>query len=275
MNYLYTIILGALRGLGGCLPISESGHLALVGTFLEIPAQVAENGGLDSIFHLALLAAVILAFPGTVLKMFTGFFSMIGGVFTGKFKWKKASRYQIMAVYVLLAAVPTVVVYFILQSLALNPHLILVGAMLLINAGLLFIGSHSLCQDWTMLDMKPSHSLKLGLFQGAAGFLPGLSRGGTTLTMCINMGFKPAEALEFSFMMSLPAILLNAIPGLFELKALALLPVGAIIAGGAAALILGYLSIRLMKWIIGNDRLGIFMFYSAVAGIAAIILNFV
>ncbi|MBQ8893664.1 MAG: undecaprenyl-diphosphate phosphatase [Clostridia bacterium] len=272
MNYIYGIILGLLRGLGGTLPISESGHELILQKLVQFPAELLENAGLEMLLQLAVLAAVVIAFYQTVWKLLAGFCTMIGGIFTGKFKWRKAGPYQMMAVYLLVGTVPLLIMGYVQQFFTLSGNLILAGVLMLANAGLIFIGTHSLCHNWTMLDMKTGHALKLGLFQAAAEFLPGLSRTGTTISMARNMGFKKETALEFSFMLTIPALIGGILANLGGIGTLQLGVAGVAVAAALAAALL---SVLLVKWLIKTDRFGIFMFYSAAAGIAAIILNFI
>lgn len=275
MSYIDGIVSGLIRSLGEILPISGSGQKAI---FDQVTGIEAGGQAFDTLLQAGMLLAVICVFRKAVWGMITGFISMIIGCFTGTFKWRKASKYQIMAVYTVLAAIPGVAVallqYFTGLGKGWGSNLLLAGIMLLLSAGLLYIGEHSLCHNWKMQDMKAGHALKLGLFQAATVF-PGLSRTAITLCMGRNMGFEKNTALEFSFMLSLPYFILAGAPGLNDLGGVAAAEWGIYGAAAAVAAVAGIGALLLLKQMVKKDCTWIFMIYCAVAGIAAIVLNFV
>lgn len=262
MTYLYETIRGLVLGLGEILPLSGFGHLTILEQAGLLPA------GSTAPAELGILLAVILVYHKTVWGMLTGICSMIKGSFNGTFKWRKAGKYQMMAVYLLLASLPLILMAVFRQYIAVGGGLLFTGIMLLVSAGLIFIGCHSLCRNWTVQDMKPSHAIKWGLFR-AASILPGLSPSGVAISMGLNMGFDRQTALEFSFLLTVPAILCDLCSGeggAFSLAGLASL---------AAAAVAAVAAIFLLKWLVKKDQFGWFTVYCALAGIAAIVLNFV
>ncbi len=261
MTYLNEIIRGLILGLGEGLPVSGTGHLKILEQLGVLP-----EGDLFWA-ELGVLLAVIIAFHKTIWGMIRGFFAMIGGAFGGTFKWRKASREQIMAVYLLVAALPIIAMAILRQYIAVSGGLLFIGLMLLVSAGLIFIGSHSLCRDWTARDMKIGHAFKWGLFR-AASVLPGLSSCGVSLSMGLNMGFDASFALEFSFLLTVPAILCDLVGGVgtFSLAAL---------GGFFAAAVACFAAILLLKRLVKKERWGFLMYYCAAAGIAAVALNFI
>ncbi len=275
MNYLYGILLGLVQGVGEFLPISSSGHLLIFKNLFHMPEELIGNNAIDVLLHLGTLLAVIIAFRKTVWGMISGFCTMIAGIFKGTFKWRKASKYQMMAVYVILATVPLLAVPFIDgYTEKWGDSLLMVGIGLILTAGLLFLGTHSINRKWTVLDMKPIHALKLGLFQLCAT-LPGLSRSGTTISMASNMGFDRKAAVEFSFMMSIPAVLGANILKIKDIAAIADANLGVVLVAVATAMVAGIGSIALLHWLVKKDRFGWFVFYCLPVGILAIILHFV
>lgn len=278
MNYLYGIILGLIQGLGEFLPISSSGHLLIVKKLMNLPQELVENNALDILLHLGTLAAVIIAFRKTVWRMITGFLAMITGLCKGTFKWRKASRYQVMAVYVVVTTIPLVgialIQHFYDYSALLGDNLLFVGVMLLVTAGLLFIGDHSPCRGYDNRDMKPGQAVKLGLFQAIAT-LPGLSRSGTTISMAMNMGFDREAAIEFSFMMSIPAVIGANILHIGDIREIGGTHTGLFLVALATAVVSGIGAISLLKYLVKKDRFGWFFVYCLIAGLAAIVLNLV
>ena len=259
---LVEMIRGLVLGLGEILPISGMGHL----TILE-QANLMPSGS-TAPAKLGVLLAVLLVYHKTVFGMLGGICAMIGGLYKGTFKWRKAGKDQMMAVYLMLASLPLILMAAFRQFIAVSGGLLFTGIMLLVSAGLIFIGSHSLCRNWTVQDMKPAHALKWGLFR-AVSILPGLSPSGVAISMGLNMGFDRQTALDFSMLLSVPAILCDLCLG----GGGAFRPAG--LAGLFAAAVTAAAAIFLLKWLVKKDRFGWFMAYCAAAGIAAIVLNFV
>ena len=160
MDYIYGVILGLLDGFSEVFPVSRVGHRAMLERLAVIPSALAENEALELLLRMGVLAGVILAFRKTVWRMITGFADMAGGIFTGRFRWQKAGRYQRMALLALLGAVPTLLLAWLRRyydfAVALQGNLIFTGVMLLVMAGLIYIGTHSICHNWTMTDMTKS-----------------------------------------------------------------------------------------------------------------------
>lgn len=275
MNYLYGLLLGLIESAGELLPICGRGHLQVVKEYGLLPAALLENEGLEVLLRLGALVAVVLVFHKAVGGMIAGLCSMIGGLFKGTFKWRKATRYQIMAVYLLLSSLPLLAAGLLRQKVdytaMVSGNLLFTGFMMLLSGGLLFIGDHSECKNWQIGHMKPSHSIKLGLFQAFAT-LPGVSRSGITLSMAMNMGFDRGAALEFSFMMSLPflgAELFRA----EKLAALGAMEIGVAAVAVAAAVVGGIGAILLMKRVVAKDQLLWPTVYCLAAGLVVVILS--
>ena len=109
---------------------------------------------------------------------------------------------------------------------------------------------------------------------------PGLSRSGSTLAAGEMRGLNKQKMLDYTFVLAIPSILAAAV---LELKdALGAeggltgnVSVGAIIAGMLAAAIVGYLSIVLFKWLLKTDKMIVFIAYTAIVGIAVIIISII
>lgn len=269
MNYLTSALAGLTEGLSSALPLSETGHRRL---FLELFGEE-----IPALLPLAVALAMVLVFHKTVLLTLASILDLFKKMKAGSFRWKKANRYQKMALFAPVAAVPYWLVallqarYAILDGL--SSTLLLVGILLALNAGLLFIGDFSEEKDWDHIDMTVGHSIKLGLFQ-AASFLPGFSRLGMTLCMARNMGFSKTCALEFSMMTGILAILggeLIHIGG--SVAAVTDWSRWAVAFGAALLAAVG--GLLLLKALVKRDKTHLLMIWSIAAGIGAVVLNFI
>lgn len=269
MNYFISAMAGLVEGLSSSLPLSESGHRRL---FDALTQQA-----MPALLPLAVALGMALVFHKTIFLALASLLELFKKAKAGKFRWKKASHYQKMAVFAPVAAVPYWLVcllqthYGILEGV--GSSLLLVGILLILNAGLLFIGDHSVERDWTGIDLKIGHAIKLGLFQAAA-FLPGFSRLGMTLCMGRNMGFEKKTALEFSVLTGILALLGGELIALQpSLAAIADGGLWAVAFGGALIASIG--GSLLLKALVKKDKTYLLMIYSALAGIAAMVLNFI
>ncbi len=277
MNYLYSFLLGVLQGLGEFLPVAGSA-LLLIGKEFGLPEDLIQSANLDGILRWGALLAVLLVCRKTVFGLLGGIGTMIKGLFNGTFKWRKAGKYQLMAVWLLVATLPMAVLAFIQMYYDVlgrwSDHLLFVGAMLLVSAGLIFIGSHSICHRWTLRDMKMGHALKLGLFQAVA-CLPGLSRTGTTLSMARNMGFEKETASDLAIMMTLPTLLGTNLLRIGTRTMPSAGEWGILAVGFGSAFVFGVLALLLFKWLLKKDWFGYTMYYCILAGVIALVLYFV
>ncbi len=275
--YLSVIILGLVQGLAEFLPISSSGHLVIFQSFLPGLDQIGKDMTLDVLLHLGTLIAVFVVYRKTIWNMIIEFFRMIGQIFSGKFKFRKANKYQLMCIFVIVATLPLFLVVFVSDFIESKMrNLLVVGIMLFITAALLFIADRSVKGKKQMKDMTVLHALKLGLFQMVAT-IPGLSRSGSTISAAINMGFDRQTAVEFSFIMAIPAVIganILSLKDVFE-QGFNTALIGPYIVGIVIAAITGIAAINLVKYISRKDKFGWFSIYCIIAGIVSIVLYFV
>jgi undecaprenyl-diphosphatase len=265
MNLIQAIILGLVQGLTEFLPVSSSGHLVLVEKFLGLGAS---NLRFEVAVHLATLLAVCYAFRRRIGKL-------IKAVFTGRIrrvkgKWQFNDDNLRLALLLILATIPAAVIGILFDDLieqAFN-NPIAVSLALLVTGAILF-GTGRVAKRQEKISWK--HSLIIGLSQALA-ILPGISRSGTTISAGIYSGADQEKSAEFSFLLSIPVIL-GA--GLLEFKDVLKtgLPPGelaAIILGGLAAALSGYLAINILLKIIRNSKLQYFAYYCWAAGLVSL-----
>ena len=275
MDYLFSMIKGAVRGFGEGAGLSGTGQTTLLDQFLTPPAVLGQAGA-EWLMRFGVILAILLVCHKSVWALLKGFGMMIGGLFGGKFRWRKASRGQVTAICLLLASLPLLIAFLVRQyafdyvgRFAGRPGF--TGLMVLLNAGLLFLGDHSLDQNKELRDMKPVEAFKLGLF-GVFSLLPGLSVVATAMAMGMNMGFKRKDAVEFSLLLAVPALLAGGpLASPLSLNG-ALLPVGLAAVAACMAAVGGIL---LLKWLENKDRLLLPTLYCGVSGVALVVCSLV
>ena len=294
MTIIEAIIQGAVQGLTEFLPVSSSGHLTITQHILGIDM---EGGNLffNVMLHIGTLVAVIAFYHKLIWRLIKAFFSMIGDIFTGKFKWKELSDDKRMVIMVIIGLVPLFLLFLpvpgtgmklkdFVESFNTDKYFIVVGICLLLTSLLLFIGNR--CSRSAVplkhaknggeagrTSMTVLDAIVIGITQCFAT-LPGLSRSGSTLSAGQMRGLNKQTALDYTFILAIPSIVAAA---LLEFKDamdvgvnVEILPV---IIGMLVAAFVGYFSIVLFKWLLKTDKMILFIVYTALAGAALTVVS--
>lgn len=118
-------------------------------------------------------------------------------------------------------------------------------------------------------------ALIMGVAQGLAIF-PGLSRSGATISVALLLGLKRERAFKFSFLLPIPAILGDTVVEAFKNRGqIALSGMGypELLLGVAVAMIVGYITIRLVSQIVASQKFHYFAMYTWLLGITLIVLT--
>lgn len=280
MTVFQGILLGILQGVAEFLPISSSGHLQVAQSLFglgEVPLLF------DVFLHLATLVAVCLYFWKKIWNLLKCFGRWIArkpapepnpaDLLSGT---ETAGRKTIIAIIV--ATVFTGVLGIISSKFIPEMPVKVVCGGFIVTAILLIVSA--------MLEKKASakavetaepkgvslrQSIVIGIMQGF-GTLPGISRSGSTIAGALFCGVDRKLAGEFSFIVSIPAILAAFV---LELKDLGEVSssIGAapVIAGCAAAFAVGYISLSLLMKMIRKGKLQWFAAYLIPVGILGMI----
>lgn len=296
MSILDAIIQGIVQGLTEFLPVSSSGHLLISQHILG----VKENNLFFSIMlHIGTLIAVLAVYYKTILKLIKSFFEIIKDIFTGKFDFKKLDNDKNMVLMLMAGLLPLFLLFVpipgsntnvkgIAEELAGDKSIILVGIALIVTSILLKTGINARQKykiNYTFDREKPwegrkrlnlMDALSIGVTQFVAAIFPGISRSGSTLSTGLLRGINKQTALDYSFILGTPAILAAAVIELKDaLKAGAISSVGLapVIVGMVVSAVVGFLSIKLFKWLLKTDKMIIFVIYTFVVGLASVIIG--
>ncbi|MDR2137837.1 MAG: undecaprenyl-diphosphate phosphatase [Synergistaceae bacterium] len=260
-----TLVLGVVQGVTEFLPVSSSGHLALLQTFFESPADPTQNLlAFDLFLHCATALAVLIFFRKDVMAILAQWF---GGFLSKKHRDAEGWRYGWL---ILAGTAVTASVALPLEkavAAAMSSYLA-VGAGLLVTAGLLCVVPLAPGGE---REVSLKSILLVGLAQGLAVF-PGVSRSGATIVAALFLGLSASEAFRLSFLMSIPAILgASLLEGLKILRdPLWALPEGWVLAV-LAAFALGCLSLAFLRRLVLSGRWAYFGIYCFLLGVAAIV----
>ena len=277
MTILNAVILGLVQGVAEFLPISSSGHLAILQDLFGM--TTAEEGHLffDVLLHLGTLVSIFVMYWGDIAGMVREVFAVLRGGRWADGRPAGALPQARLFLMIVLATLPLVIVLPVngyVEQLYYMPAF--VGAMLILTGALLYVSDRMPRGRKTERTMHMSDALLIGLCQCVAT-IPGLSRSGTTITAGIATGLDRTFAMKFSFLMSIPAVLganlLSIIDAISEGIDPSLIP--AYLMGMLAAMISGIAAIWVMKLISRKSRFGGFSYYCLGAGVLTIILSLV
>lgn len=272
MSVIQGILLGILQGVAEFLPISSSGHLDVAKNLFglgDVPIIF------DVLLHLATLAAVCLYFRRKIWELLKTLARWIAQRQADQNE--KQNRRMIIAIIISTAV--TGVIGIATSKLIPNLSVKYVCAGFVITAILLIFSA--MIEKRNESKVKPAGNSKspvsaiqalfIGFMQGV-GTLPGISRSGSTIAGALFAGVDRKVAGEYSFIISIPAILGAFILEVKDLEKVSQ-TIGAspIVAGCAAAFAAGYISLTLLMKIIQKGKLQWFAAYLIPAGIIGMI----
>lgn len=266
-NILSAILQAVVQGLTEFLPVSSSGHLALVQRFTNVSPE--EGTLLSVVMHLGTLVAVFIAFRKTIGHLIVELFRMIGDLFTGKFRVRGMNEYRRMILMLLLATLPLCVLlpfYGSLKTLIDRPNLCFLGLCFIITSILLYLSDRVIKGHKTGKDMRARDAVAVGVTQCIAT-LPGISRSGSTVAASLICGLSKKYAVQFSFILGIPAILgagvLEAKDVITAGQTIELAPV---LIGFIVSAVVGFFAIKAVNWLIKSDKFKLFAYYTLALG---------
>lgn len=289
MSLLESILLGVVQGLTEFLPVSSSGHLAIIQNFFKI--DTGSSILFDILLHLGTLLVVFIVYWRDIWKLIVEAVHMLGDAFSNlgtffknkgaekKLPYKRIVRtnYRKFVILLIVSTIPTAIIGLLGESLitSASDTLLIPGICLLITGVLLLISDRAKNCVKIPKDISYGQGALVGVAQGFAT-LPGLSRSGTTITACLLCGFDRKFAVKYSFILSIPAILGAAILEIKDVgqEVITQGMIGTYAAGMIAAALVGYICIRTMLVVVRNKKFKYFAFYCFAVGAISIIGHF-
>ena len=258
MDALQAIVLGIVQGLTEFLPISSTAHLRIVPAFAgwEDP-----GAAFTAVTQLGTMAAVLLYFRADLWR--------IGRAWLASLRRPelRSGLDARMGWYIILGTIPIGVfgLVFADQIESGARDLYVIGTTLIVLGLVLLAAEQVARRDRSIEDITRRDGILIGLAQACA-LVPGVSRSGATLTAGLLLGFDRASAARYSFLLSVPAVVIS---GLFELR-----KIGDEGGAGAAptilatlaAFLVGYASIAfLLRWLTRHST-AVFVAYRVALG---------
>lgn len=272
MSYINAIFQAIIQGLTEFLPVSSSGHLSLYQHFTGNSGEGALM--FSAILHLGTLVAVFIAFRKTIIALIKELGVLIKDIFTGKFKWKEMNGERRMIIMIIISTACLIPFYLFkdwFTGIAEDASIFAEGICFLYTAGILYMSDRCIKKNKIAKDITVKDAVTVGFFQGIA-LLPGVSRSGSTISSGLFTGFSRSTAVQYSFILGIPAILGGC---LIEVKEAVETHASAInipqcVVGFIVAAFVGICAIKLVDWLVKSDKFKIFAYYTF--GLGAIVL---
>jgi undecaprenyl-diphosphatase len=260
MTLLQSIIMGAMQGITEFLPISSSAHLIVLPWFFNIQDGSINKLTYDVMLHLGTLAAILCIYGKKFARVVT----------EGIVDFREGRSKESLLVKLLVASIPAALAGFfgqhIIETYLRTPF---VAAYMLAFVSILMIFAERIHVEKSNISYPVATAI--GIAQAAA-LVPGTSRSGATITMGMLLGLNRSEAVDFSFMLSIPIIFGTA---LYEMRHfqyhngnMAIYVYGAI-----SAFIFGAVSLSFLIRYLKRHPLDIFAYYRIVLALVILLAS--
>jgi undecaprenyl-diphosphatase len=263
---LKAVVLGVVQGLTEFLPISSTAHLRIIPSFFgwkDIGASYT------AVIQVGTMIAIIIYFWKELMNMVKSFLSSI--------KQKNyRSRDTKLFLQIIFGTIPIVIAGFLFKDIIRNQFrsmYVMAGSLIFFSFMILIAEKYTKKKvSMEMLGFKDA--LFIGFFQAIA-LIPGASRSGSTISGGFFRNMVREDAARFSFLLSIPAILLSGCFELYSQRAVLLSGEAAITSLVIATIvsgIIGYWSIWFLLSYIKKNSLMLFVIYRILFGILILVL---
>jgi undecaprenyl-diphosphatase len=266
MSEYWALFYGFIQGVSEFLPISSSGHLALIPYFFELkdPGVI-----FDLLMHVGTAVAVILYFRKEVARLISEGLRLV---------FKRDIAGTIFCQNFLIATAFSFILILLIKDFALAhgraPKVI--GFNFIFFSILMYFSDRKPGGELDLTKVSGvKKSIIIGLSQSLAIF-PGVSRSGITLTTSRYLGMNRVDASRFSFLLSLPVILGSVVFKLPEIMSGEATPVSfnIIIIGVISSFLFGIITIHFFLKVISKLGLGYLSLYRVLVGILLVYMAY-
>jgi undecaprenyl-diphosphatase len=264
VTYFEAIVLGIVQGLTEFLPISSTAHLRIVPEFF---GWGDPGAAFTAVVQLGTMAAVLLFFWRDLWRIASTWVRALyqpepRGTLDARLGW-----------YLVYGTIPIAILGLVFKDQIETGarDLRLIGWVLILLGLVLWLVDRAFPQRKTIADLNLRDGVIYGFAQALA-LIPGVSRSGATITAGRALGYTREDAARFSFLLSVPAVVLS---GLFEMRKIGdagTAGFGPTLVATVVAFAVGYASIAwLLRWLTGHSML-VFAVYRVLLGALVLVL---
>jgi undecaprenyl-diphosphatase len=263
VDFIQSLVLGAVQGVTEFFPISSTAHLALLPWFFSwkdqgLPFNVA--------LHVGSLIAILFYFWRDWALIISDFLKSVA---ERSFEGRPSGK---IGMFLLIGTIPGALSGFLFEERAAGilRHPLSIAFTLSAFGLLLYISDRFSKRDKSVEDMDLTDCVIIGLSQALA-IIPGVSRSGITITGAMFRNFKRDEAARFSFLLAAPLI---AGAGIFESRHLAYSDVvsAPFIAGFIASAVFAFLAIKYLLRFVKKESYTLFVIYRLILAVLIVFM---
>ncbi|WP_185877069.1 undecaprenyl-diphosphate phosphatase [Blattabacterium cuenoti] len=257
MNYIQSIMLGIIEGMTEFFPVSSTGHMIIAASVMGILE--------DKIMNLFLVSV------------------QFGAVLSIIFLYKKKIFFQKWNFYrkIFISSFPIGILGFFcskkINFLLGNPIFVYLSLFI---GGLIILESENFYKK-NNSDKKSKityyEAFIIGLFQCIA-LIPGVSRSATTIISCMLQNINRKEAIEFSFFLSIPIIIVATCKKLFDyyfqLDSFTFKEIELLLLGNIASFFTSIIIIKRFMGYLKNNSFKLFGYYRIITGIFFLVIHY-
>ena len=262
IEFLKVLVLGVVEGITEWLPISSTGHMILVNSFLK-------NDGSFTASDLFIYVIQL----GAILAVVTMFFKKLNPFAPSKSSDEKKGTWE-MWFKVIAACIPAAVFGLLLDPIMEKFETPYVVAATLIIYGVLFIVIENMHKSPRISDisnMTYKTAVLIGLFQ-VLSIIPGTSRSGATILGAIILGCSRGVAAEFSFFLAIPVMVgVSFLKIISNLELMTGENIIILLTGMVIAYIVSMACIKFLMEFVKKHDFKVFGYYRIVLGIIVIL----
>ena len=264
MGLIEAVVLGIVQGLTEFLPISSTAHLRIVPAFAgwEDP-----GAAFTAVTQLGTMAAVLIYFRRDLLEIAIAWLAAL------RDPARRSDPNARMGWYILVGTIPIVVFGFLFDDQIETGarSLYLMGTTLIVLGLVLLAAEKVGRQTRPMRSVGWRDGIVVGFAQAAA-LVPGVSRSGATITAGLFLGLERAAAARFSFLLSVPAVVLSGLYQVRDIGGEGGAGVAPTVVATVAAFIVGYASIAFLLRYLASHTVYVFVVYRVVLGVVVLAL---
>lgn len=246
VSLIQAVILSIIQGITEWLPISSSGHLALINSLFG-----PQNISYYVFLHFSSVFAILVVFWKDIIKLF-----------------KLNSESLRYIALLIIASIPAGIVGFVLAEKieAFFSNMFYLGLFFIFSGIVVYLTKFSSekKEKINLID-----SVFIGLFQALA-ILPGISRSGMVISSGLFAGLSKKSSIRFSFLMAIPLILGAS---LIKAQDLFLIEINYFILAVSFSItfLVSLITIKILIKIIKNDKFYLFGFYNFILGVLVLL----
>ncbi len=278
IDVLIAIIYGIVEGITEWLPISSTGHMILLDSFLTLNVSEAFHELYLVVIQLGAIMAVVVIYWKEIWPF---------GIKDNKHPWKKegigrwvkADKFT-MWFKILVACIPAVIVGVLFDDYLdeLFYNYICVSIMLILF-GIGFIVVEKWVEDKepyvkSVDDITYPQALLIGAFQLIAAVFPGTSRSGSTIVGSLAMGISREAAAKFTFFLAIPVMMGASLLKILKYEGdVTGTEIATLVIGMVVAFVVSWVVIKRFMAFIKKHNFTVFGWYRIVIGILFLILG--